>query len=257
MARVNSHEFPADAVIDGADLIPIYQAGPMNTTGAVKSAETVQARAKEAAAANTFVILDRAYSGFEFASRLGKESYDTIMKNSFATQVAPFMEAGVPLAVPISPTKCFVTFAMRPCGLLLVFTPDSAKAKEVTLALNTAVRARGSSFEHPITRAFVKALVKERESLEKEHEAALARLAESEALWRTLVKGTPMEPYFTDHYAGLFRNLKTKEGAAREIYNEHLYPVLAQNRCRLNVTGIPDDKPLAKKQVSILAKYCF
>jgi len=31
------------------------------------------------------------------------------------------------------------------------------------------------------------------------------------------------------------------------IYNEHLYPVFSDGRCRLNVTGLPSDGALAKK----------
>ncbi len=257
MARVSCQETAGDAILSGHGLLPIYQAGPMNTTGTVRKKELVLSRAKAAAKAKGPVILDRAYTGFEFASVLAQESYDGIMKKSFETQIEPFIQEGVQFIMAISPTKSFVTFSLRPCGLLLVYSPEPSFDKELTLALNTAIRARGSSFEHPLTRAFAKALVKDREKLEAEHKAALQRLAAAESMWRKLVKGTPMEPYFTENYAGLFRNLKTKEGAAKGIYGEHLYPVLANNRCRLNVTGIPGDENLAKKHVSVFSQFCY
>lgn len=257
MARVSCQEFAGEAVISAPGILPIYQAGPMNTTGAVRSKDLIQARAQAAAKNKSMVILDRAYSGFEWARIISQESYDEIMRRSFETQIEPFIGEGVPSLVAISPTKSFVTFSLRPCGFLLIYSPDPANDKDLTLAINTAVRARGSSFEHPITRAFAKALVKDREKLEGEHKAALERLARAENMWRKLVQGTPLEGYYSEKYAGLFRNLKTKEGAAREIYNEHIYPVLAQNRCRLNVTGISDDEKLAKIHVSVFAKYCY
>ena len=65
-----------------------------------------------------------------------------------------------------------------------------------------------------------------------------------------------MEALFSDAYAGLFRNPKAKPDAVREIYGAHIYPVFAEGRCRLNVTGIPADPAQATAQVSVFAKYC-
>jgi hypothetical protein len=255
--RLGFQEYASDGIAQGDGVLPLYQAGPMNTTGRVTSKESVAARAKSAATAGIPVVLDRAYSGFEFARQLGTLTYAELMRKSFQGQVQPFVEAGVPFALAISPTKAFVTFALRPCGLLLVFHPDKAKAQTLGPRLAGAIRARGSSFEHPITRSFVKALVKDRARLEAEHAQALARCAEAESQWAALTKGTPMEPLFTESYAGLFRNPKAKPDAAREIYAAHLYPVFADGRCRLNVTGLPSDATLARSAVSTFAKFCF
>jgi len=257
VARLGVKEFPMNGLIEGDDLLPIYQAGPMNTTGYVQSAETVQARANAAAASNKLLILDRAYSGFEFARLIKTESYDAVMRKSYERQVKPFIEQGVTFAMALSPTKAFVTFALRPCGFLLVYTPDAARNQEVNNALNLAVRARGSSFEHSITRAFAKALVNDLGHLEEEHRQALARLADAEVIWSKLAKGTPIEQYYTEQYAGLFRNLKTREGGDVAIYNEHIYPVLDSGRCRQNVTGISDDETLARKHVQVFAEQCY
>ena len=58
---------------------------------------------------------------------------------SFDLQVSPFLDAGVPTSIAVSPTKAFITFAYRPCGFLLVYNPEPAKDKEVTLAEMTRV----------------------------------------------------------------------------------------------------------------------
>lgn len=249
-------EFPTDGIIEWPGTLPIYQAGPMNTTGLVRSLDLVLARAKSAAKNNTPVVLDRAYPGFEFARYVTSQSYQQVMEQSYELQIKPFIQQGVPFCMAISPTKSFVTFSLRPCGLLLVFCPEASDDKKVTNILNTTIRARGSSFEHPITRAFAKALVNDLPRLEEEHKTALERLEDAETLWCELVKGTPIEKLFCDNYAGLFRNPKVKEKAAVHIYNEHLYPVLTKTRCRLNVTGIPSHKQLAQKHVAVFAKYC-
>ena len=55
----------------------------------------------------------------------------------------------------------------------------------------------------------------------------------------------------------LFRNLKTREGGEIAIYNEHIYPVLDNGRCRQNVTGIPDDETLARKHAQVFAAQCY
>jgi aspartate/tyrosine/aromatic aminotransferase len=254
-ARLQFQEFPSDGVASGVGALPLYQAGPLNTTGKVPSATVVKARAAAARAAGVPVILDRAYSGFEYARRLGEWSFADLMKESFKNQLQPFIDAGVPFLAAVSPTKAFVTFSLRPCGFLLVFHPDLAKAKVLAPKLSGLIRARGSSFEHPITRAFVKAMVKDRAALEAEHAGALRRTAEAEQQWLALAKGTPIEPLFTDAYAGLFRNPQSRPGAEREIYGAHLYPVFAQGRCRLNVTGLPSDPTQASAHVAFFAKY--
>src|SRR6202158_2274615 len=207
-ARLRFQEFVTDGLATGDGVLPLYQAGPMNTTGRVPSAEVVQARAEAAKSSGLPVVLDRAYSGFEFARRLGKTPYAELMRESFRTQVHPFIKAGIPFAIAISPTKAFITFALRPCGLLLVFHPDRTKSQALAPKLAGTIRARGSSFEHPVTRAFVKAMVRDRARLEEEHANSLARNAEVEKLWQELTKGTAIESLFSDSYAGLFRNPK-------------------------------------------------
>ncbi len=257
VSRVVCEEFPADGVITGRGILPIYQAGPMNTTGQVKDMEVVKARAKSAGQQADYVVLDRAYSGFEFARLLETHSYDDIMRMSFERQVMPFVEEGVTFCLAVSPTKSFVSFALRPCGLLLVHCPDSSRAKEMTTSINAAMRARGSAFEHPATRAFVRATINDRPKLEAEHEAALKRVAQAEAMWRKHVKGTPIEYLYCDDYAGLFRNPKARDDAPVHIYNEHIYPVFSGGRCRQNVTGIPADEQTAARHVKVFAQQCF
>lgn len=255
--RISTQEYSQDMIITDSEILPIYQAGPMNTTGWVASKELMTERAKAAVKANKRVILDRAYSGFEFARNLAAEGYDAVMRRSYERQIAPFIENKVPFFLAISPTKAFVTFALRPCGLLLVYCPNEAESKDIAKLVTLSVRARGSSFEHPISRAFVKALMHALPSLEKEHEQALVRVAEAEALWRKLVKGTAIEYLYTDDYAGLFRNPKCKPEAPIHIYNEHIYPVFSNGHCRQNVTGIPDNEELARKHVKVFAEQCF
>jgi len=255
-SRLTLKEFPTDGAAGGPGILPLYQAGPMNTTGKVPSADVVKARVESAKAARTPIVLDRAYSGFEFARRLGSGSmtYADLMKESFKNQVEPFTKAGIPFCMAVSPTKAFVTFALRPCGILLVFNPDPAKDAVITPKLTGLIRARGSSFEHVVTRAFVKALLNDRAKLEAEHAGALQRLADAEVLWAKLAKGTIIEPLFTEAYAGLFRNPKAKPDAAKDIYGAHVYPVFAAGRCRLNVTGLPADEEQAAGHVAIFAR---
>jgi hypothetical protein len=255
-ARLRFQTFPTDALATGDGVLPLYQAGPLNTTGQVSSPAVVRTRAQAAAVSGAFVVLDRAYSGFEYAGRVATMSYAALMTESFRVQVLPFAEAGVPFALAISPTKAFVTFALRPCGLLLVFLPDPSRRAEVGQKLTTLVRARGCSFEHPITRAFVKALIRDRGRLEAEHAAALRRCADAEEQWRTLAEGTPMAELFSARYAGLFRNPIAKPEAARELYDAHLYPVFTEGRCRLNVTGLPADAAQARQDVAAFARCC-
>jgi aspartate/tyrosine/aromatic aminotransferase len=254
LARVSVKEFPAGEAVTDEGIVPVYQSGPMNTTGFVVADAKIQARADAAKTSGIVPVLDRAYPGFEFAGIQG--GYDVIMTRSYERQLAPFIGAGTDFFLALSPTKAFVTFALRPCGMLLFHSADEAKVKRMNDTLNVAVRARGSSFEHPATRAFVKAFVKDRARLEKEHEGSLHRVADAEGRWRRLSNGTAIDRYFQADYAGLFRNLTVGADAAAPIYGEHLYPVLAGGRCRLNVTGIPDAEHVAARHVEIFAKLC-
>lgn len=256
LARVHVQEFPQDAVVPGG-MLPIYQAGPMNTTGLVRRVEIIRARAEAAATLGQHVVLDRAYSGFEFARLKGSESYDGIMRQSYELQIKPFLDAGVPTSIALSPTKAFITFAFRPCGFLLVFNPNPANDHQVTTALNATIRARGSSFEHPMTRAFVKAMINDLPALELEQLQAFERVSEAETLWRRLTRDTAIADIFSENYAGLFRNPRAKEDAPAAVYGSHLYPVFSQGRCRLNVTGLPSDEAPASQHVQVFADYCL
>jgi hypothetical protein len=253
--RLKFSEFASDGVAQGAGVLPIYQPGPLNTTGRVPSPDMVRARVSAAKESGAPVILDRAYSGFEYARELGALSYADLMKKSFAQQIEPFLSAGVPIGLAVSPTKAFVTFSLRPCGLLLVYLPENNP--QISQKLTGLIRARGSSFEHPVSRAFIKALVKARPQLEAEHAEALKRVAQAELAWEKLAQGTPIAKLFSPDYAGLFRNPKATPDAARDIYGAHMYPVFADGRCRLNVTGLPSDEATAKEHVAFFAKYCL
>ena len=41
------------------------------------------------------------------------------------------------------------------------------------------------------------------------------------------------------------------------VYNELIYPVFANQRCRQNVTGIPSDEELARTHVQVFAEQCY
>ena len=257
VTRLQYREYSEDAVIEDKGVLPVYQSGPMNTTGRVRGPDVVRARAEAAAESGVPVILDRAYSGFEFARLLESRGYDEVMRQSYDLQLKPFVEAGATFCLAVSPTKAFVTFSLRPCGLLLVHEPDPARRKEVANILGAVIRARGSSFEHPVTRAFANAMATDLGRFESEHADSMQRVADAEGLWRKLVQGTPIEHLYSKEYAGLFRNPKAKEGAAARIYSEHIYPVFSGERCRQNVTGIPEDEDLAAKHVAVFAEECF
>ena len=254
MSRISCREFPIGDVMDAPDLLRVYQAGPMNTTGRVQSRETMSGRA--ASAKGRPVLLDRAYSGFEYASALDSRGYDEIMTMSYDDQIRPFIENDVPFWVSVSPTKAFGTFALRPCGMLLVHMPDSSRAEEVTALANTVTRARGSSFEHPVTRAFVSALVHDLARMEREHAGILRRVAVAENTWKERSAGTTLAELFTDNYAGLFRNPRVGEEAQAAIYDAHLYPVFTPGRCRLNITGLPEAEDVAGDHVAVFARFC-
>ncbi|MFH1724787.1 MAG: aminotransferase class I/II-fold pyridoxal phosphate-dependent enzyme [Elusimicrobiota bacterium] len=255
-ARLGVKEFPSQGVVEERDVLPIYQAGPMNSTGEIPRRPGVEARAEQAASSGRLVVLDRAYSGFEYARNMDVVGYDGAMRRSYELQLEPFFRKKAPFALALSPTKAFVTFALRPCGVLLVHEPDPEKRGQAGVLLTALIRSRGSAFEHPLTRAFVKAMAESRASLEKEHEAALRRVAEAEASWRRLAAGTPLAPHFTDRFAGLFRNLESSAEAPARLYQKHLYPVFPGGRCRLNVTGLPSDESLARRHVDAFAEAC-
>ena len=254
--RVGFQESGPDAVIAGDGVLPIYQAGPMNTTGRVPRGDLVAERARSAAAQGAMVVLDRAYSGFEFAASLGTQGYDAVMRNSYERQLRPFLEQGVTTFIAVSPTKCFRSFALRPAGFLLIFVPDASVRQALRTTANGVMRARGSSFEHPATRALARAMVEQGHELERDHAAALQRVADAERAWVTLTAGTPMERLFTDDYAGLFRNPTANQDADVHLYDEHIYPVLSGGRCRINVTGIPGDADLQRTHVAAFARQC-
>ena len=254
MSRIACREFPIGDVMDAPDLLRIYQAGPMNTTGRVQSLETMSERAS--ASKGRPVLLDRAYSGFEYARLLESRGYDEIMTMSYNDQIRPFIENDVPFWVSVSPTKSFGTFALRPCGMLLVHLPDASRSGEVQALANTVTRARGSSFEHPVTRAFVSALVNDLSALEREHAEILRRVATAEKAWKDRCAGSPLSELFTDRYAGLFRNPRVEDEAQAAIYDAHLYPVFTPGRCRLNVTGLPVDEDIAGGHVAVFAWFC-
>jgi len=254
MSRIDYREFPIGALIDEPNLLPIYQAGPMNTTGRVQSGDHSYRRA--AAAQGQPVLLDRAYSGFEFAHQIETLGYDEIMRRSFETQIQPYIKNDVPFWLAIGPTKAFGTFALRPCGLLLIHTPKASAQEETNTLASNVTRARGSSFEHPVTRAFVKAMIQALPELEREHAEILKRLCHTEKVWQERSAGTPIASLFSDAYAGLFRNPEVAEESKAAIYEEHLYPVFTPGRCRLNITGLPDDEGLAKLHVEVFARHC-
>lgn len=255
MSRISCREFPIGDLMDAPDLLRVYQAGPMNTTGRVQSRETMRERAAEAKARP--VLLDRAYSGFEYARLLESHGYDEIMTMSYSDQIRPFIENDVPFWISVSPTKSFGTFALRPCGMLLVHLLDASRSDEVAALANTVTRARGSSFEHPVTRAFVSALVNDLGALEREHAEILHRVATAEKAWKDRCAGSPLSELFTDRYAGLFRNPRVGDEAQAAIYDDHLYPVFTPGRCRLNVTGLPEDGEVAREHVAVFARHCL
>jgi aspartate/tyrosine/aromatic aminotransferase len=233
----------------------MYQAGPMNTTGAVMPPEIIKERAKAVSDSEQIVLLDRAYSGFEFASELKAKDYDTIMKNSCTHNIMPFISNNAHFILAISPTKAFGSFALRPAGFLLVYVADKDQHPAVQQLLNTLIRARGSAFEHPSTRALARAMVDSLNKLEAEHKIILERMAGAEEIWRQYGSGTPIEQLFNNNFAGLFRNPQAQANAAEGLYGTHLYPVLSGDRCRINITGIPADAKKAKIHVETFAKF--
>jgi len=252
--RIGTKGFPLAGIAPGRGVLPVYQAGPHNSTGRLLSQSEVEDRA---AAAKGWVVLDRAYSGFEYASTLSKTSYDAVMKRSFKTQISPFLAKRVPFLLAISPTKAFITFALRPCGFLLAYCPDPKTKVQVQSVFNAVTRARGSAFEHPVSRAFIHAMTHDMKGLKADHERALKRTAVAEASWKKLVKGTALEAAFSGKFAGLFRNLRVTEGADAALYQKNLYPVFTPGRCRLNITGLPDTVKIAKEDAAAFSEHCI
>ncbi|AWT58906.1 MAG: hypothetical protein DF168_00078 [Candidatus Moanabacter tarae] len=255
--RIGCQKFPTDCVIESDEILPIYQAGPMNTTGRVTAASVLRERATAAAARSCPVILDRAYPGFEFSGRLEAKGYDAVMKMSYQRQIAPFVGTQTPFLIAISPTKCFRSFALRPAGMLLAYIPDEATRGEISTLAAVLMRARGCSFEHPVTRAFAKALVSDLPALEREHTQVLNRLAKTEGLWASLTRNTPIEHLFSESYSGLFRNPRCHQDSDIVLYGQHIYPVFTDGRCRINVTGLPGAEELQREHIGVFARTCF
>ncbi|HWO12679.1 MAG TPA: aminotransferase class I/II-fold pyridoxal phosphate-dependent enzyme [Polyangiaceae bacterium] len=249
-------EVPMDGIVDGAGALPVYQAGPLNTTGLVHEVSLIEARAESAAKRKVPVVLDRAYPGFEFTHQLGEVGYAAVVQKSYELQIEPYVKRGVPLVVACSPTKSFASFSLRPAGFVMAFCPDKSEQAKVARSLATLIRARGSAFEHPVTRAFVRAVVSDLPALQRDHQAVLRRIGESELQWRRLVRGTAIEPLYGARYAGLYRNPRVKPEGAAALYAKHIYPVISSGRCRHNVTGLVADPTIAAQLVAAFAEQC-
>jgi hypothetical protein len=141
--------------------------------------------------------------------------------------------------------------------MLLAYIPDKSTRSEVSTLAAILMRARGCSFEHPITRAFAKALVSDLPALEREHAQVLQRLAQTEGLWTNLTRNTPIEYLFSESYSGLFRNPLARQDSDITLYGQHIYPVFTAGRCRINITGLPGDEELQQKHIGAFAKTCF
>ena len=235
-------------------LLTVMQAAPHNSTGYVCPAAIIRTRAEICAELRLPIVLDRAYPGFENAGMLAGQGYDAVMQRSCDHYLLPFLQAGCSFALSLSPTKAFRSFTLRPCGLTLVYEPDHQKRKLLAGAMNTINRGRGSAFEHPASRAFIRSLVENRPVLELEHGQTLQRVADAQALWQKLLQGHPLAAAFSPQYAGLFRNLLSSEGCEEAFYKAHIYPVFAASRCRINVTGIPLDEDQAKAHIDVFTR---
>jgi aspartate/tyrosine/aromatic aminotransferase len=217
----------------------------------------IEARAESAAQRKVPVVLDRAYPGFEFTHQLSVVGYTGAVRQSYELQIEPYVKRGVPLVVACSPTKSFASFSLRPAGLVWAFCPEKSEQAKVARLLATLVRARGSAFEHPVTRAFVRAVVSDLPALQRDHEAVLRRIGQSELEWRKLVRGTAIEPLYGSRYAGLYRNPRVKPEGAAALYSKHLYPVISSGRCRHNVTGLVAHPAIAAEHVAAFAEQCI
>lgn len=233
--------------------IVVHQAGPHNTSGAVESAMDLREAARRIGAAGASLVLDRAYPAFEHAGRVASEGLAAVSQRSFEEQVLPFVDEGIPFSLALSPTKAFRTFALRPAGFLLIHTPDHQTRDRVRAALPGLVRARGASSSHPATRALVALLMDRSLALARAHEESLARTARAEAAWRTLCRGTALEPLFGPGSGGLFRNILMDAQRQPRVYDAHVYPVFFEDRCRINITGLPEDLEMARSHVALFA----
>ncbi len=248
-----SYGLQEDKVV-ASNLLTVMQAAPHNSTGYVCPPEIIRARAENCAELGLPIVLDRAYPGFEHAGMLASQGYDAVMQRSCDHYLLPFLQTNCSFALSLSPTKAFRSFTLRPCGLTLVYEPDMQKRKLLAGAMNTINRGRGSAFEHPASRAFIRSLVENRPVLELEHGETLQRLADAQALWQKLLQGHPLAAAFSPQFAGMFRNLMAVEGCEKAFYQAHIYPVLAGNRCRINVTGIPLDEDQAQTHINVFAR---
>ncbi len=234
-----------------SEVLPAYQIGPHNQTGIVHPTGLWQQRAKTAAKNKQMVFLDHAYPGFAHAYQLLKDKpYTQIMEADYKRFIAPFLEKGVTTAISVGPTKAFRTFKNRPGGLSLIYCPD----QNIKKILAGVIRARGSAFENTSTRALLHGLDRYMSYFTADHEISLRRVAGAEDQWRKYSKDTPLAKLFVaGEFAGIFRNFTSKEGAARTLYGHRLGPVASNGNIRINTTGLPGNKEIAKADVTAFA----
>lgn len=258
IAAANRLDFSTYDLMNPAPLkrktLTVTQAAPHNSTGYICSKALVEARAAAAAKEGQPIILDRAYPGFEQADLLSTQGYDSVMRRSCEHYLLPYMRAGCSFAIALSPTKAFRSFALRPCGFTLVYEPDPRKRAKLISAMTVINRSRGSAFEHPASRALVYSFIARREILEDEHAQSMQRLADSQKLWQKLLRDHPLSNAFSSQYAGMFRNLAGIENFELAFYEAHMFPVIAGDRCRINVTGIPIDETLAQSHLDVFTR---
>lgn len=254
--RLGFEKIEVGGVVNKFDEVPVYQAGPHNSMGVVVDEDVWKVRANMASEFSNPPLLDRAYSAFEFAQLATDNGLAAAMDTSYRTCLAPFIETEVACVIAIGGTKCFRTFDSRSCGFLLVYQPDEDKRFKWTKHLSALIRARGSAFEHPVTRALVSAMVDHFNHFENLHMESLERVAQAESAWKRHAAGTPLAKLFGSNYGGIFRTFPIIDDAAEKLYEQHIYPVIAGNIGRINVTGIPDNEALATTHIAALAEVC-
>jgi aspartate/tyrosine/aromatic aminotransferase len=193
--------------------------------------------AQHFAASDRPIVLDVPYLGFDF-SRL---PYKEAIRRS-AEPIRDFVAAAAPLIVAFGPTKVFNTFAYRPGGAAVVICRSVDEA-ETARARMKRIERGSSGFIDVATLALVRALADDAGGLRRDHAAILERLAEAAADWRTQAAGTPLEPYFSEAYGGLFRIVPVQPGACERLAARHVHLVDASTpdeaRVRINTMGLP------------------
>jgi aspartate/tyrosine/aromatic aminotransferase len=244
-------------LVSGRSRLPLIQSGPLNSTGKVDNLRDWEEVAELARSSNRPVLLDRAYSGFAYADLILNKrniTLEKIMNLEYNSMLSPFLENGVETVIAISPTKCFGTFNLRPAGILLIYSPTKQRLRKLNIFLNQRIRVRGCAFENPITRAFVISFIEYNMTFLREHFTILQRTVNANQNWKKLCKNEDLKNLFGANYAGIFRNFPVKPGSEVKIYDQHIYPVFSKHKndtmCRVNTTGLPDDKDLAKKHIS-------